>query len=738
MTMGDNRSLSLMIRIAIAGSIVCNSSALATDKSLEIARLDSAPTIDGIVGIEEWMQATQRSDMHQASPIEFATPSEKTTWYFAYDETTLYVAAIAHYEDPTTISASVLRQGASLDSDDSLNILVDGSNNKRSGYLFGLNANGVRSDAIFTNGVDQSDEWDGTWRGAAQRIETGWAMEMAIPFNTLSFDPTTDTWGLNFWRENQRTNETIAWQSVGGEVNPTGSGEMSGLRDLDQGLGLDVIPALSGIGSKGYDGGQGSNNELKPSLDVRYRFSPSISGLLTINTDFAATEVDNRQLGLDRFGVFFPEKRTFFLADFDIFQFGGIVEGGPFALVGTAADTNAMPFFSRRIGLSAENQPVDIVAGGKLSGRAGPLDFGALLIRQDGYDGIDATDLAVGRVTLDIFEESLIGAIATYGDPGSNNDNSVVGVDYRYRNTRLGNGRILEGNAWWQKSSSDAVSGKEGAYSAAFALSADEGLSTGFQVQQVDENYDPALGFVDRVGVRLYSLEAEYVAKLRNSDRFREFLVGASASRWEYLDSGMVQSEELEVIPLRFVTTSGDVLRVWFRRFTEGLLTGDQPLNRLGISLDSGVYEFNRPGFYFSTAGYRQFGITIRANFGDFYTGERLEFRPQFRWTPNRHLSTTLEVGFNRFKFPGEKRITRQLTWNTEIAFNVDWSLVTNVQFDNLSDDLGINARLRYNIAAGKDIWFVVNHNMRRDDIDDRFRNEQTTAIAKIRYTWRF
>ena len=721
----------------IGAHLALSMTAVAAEKSLVIANLDVAPEIDGEVGIEEWAQATQRVDLLQASPIEFAPPTEETAWYFGYDDKTLYVAAIAHYEDPTAVVANVLRQGASLESDDSLNILVDGSNNKRSGYVFSLNANGVRADAIFTNGVDQSDEWDGIWRGAARRTEYGWSMEMAIPFNTLSFDASTDTWGFNFWRENQRTNEVTAWRSVGGEVNPTGSGEMSGLRDLDQGRGLDVIPALSGTSVKSYNGDD-TDSELKPSLDIRYLFTPSISGLLTINTDFAATEVDARQLGLERFGVFFPEKRTFFLADFDIFQFGGIVEGGPDALTGTTADTNAMPFFSRRIGLSDDNQPVDIIAGGKLSGRSGPLDFGALLIRQDSFGDVDATDLAVGRVTYDVLEESLIGAIATSGDPGSNDDNSVVGVDFRYRNTRLGDGRILEGNAWWQSSSSDAFSDNENALSAALALESDEGFSVGAQYQEVEENYSPALGFVDRVGVRLYSLEAEQTVKFRSHPLLREYKFIAGVSRWEYLDTGRVQSEEVEFIPIRFLTRAGDILRIWYREFTEGLLPGDQPLDRIGISLEPGTYRFNRPGFFLRTAQFRPLSFTMRANFGDFYNGERLELRPELRWTPNRFINTSLALGFNRFKFGDQKRITRQLTWNTEVAFNAEWSLITNVQYDNLSEDLGINARLRYNVAAGNDIWFVLNHNMHRDEIGDRFRSEQTAAVAKIRYTYRF
>ena len=179
-----------------------------------------------------------------------------------------------------------------------------------------------------------------------------------------------------------------------------------------------------------------------PSLDINYKIGNSVNGLLTINTDFAATEVDGRQLGLQRFSLFFPEKRTFFLTDFDIFQFGGVNPNGN--SVGVQSGTNGLAFFSRRIGLSATREPVDILFGTKFSGRLGGFDFGTLYIRQDAFENVTEKDLAVARVVRNIFGESTLGAIATYGDPQFNSDSSLVGLDFLYRDTSFAGARTLE------------------------------------------------------------------------------------------------------------------------------------------------------------------------------------------------------------------------------------------------------------------------------------------------------
>jgi len=731
--------------LLLLGSLAVAQETVLDDKRVKINRITTAPDIDGRIAEGEWAGAARISDLHEVEPVEFTTPSERTVWYIAYDDKNLYVAAYGYDSEPDKIVAKTLRQGAELRSDDRLGVIIDAFNNKRSGYSFTLNPNGVRAEAIYAAATRPSDDWDGIWRGASAKVDDGWTMEMAIPFNTLTFDPSNDTWGMNFERRIARRAENIAWQSRNGAVNPTVSGEVYGFENLSQGIGLDLIPSASTNYSKDRELGT-SGSEINPSLDVSYKLTPSINALLTLQTDFAATEVDGRQLGLQRFSLFFPEKRSFFLTDFDIFQFGGVPIGMGFGsrTTGTRSGPNGLAFFSRRIGLTGDNDQVDIIAGTKVSGRIGDTDFGTLYILQDGYvndDGetIDQSDLIVGRVSTGVLEESSLGAIATYGDPGSNNSSSLYGADFLYRNTRLGTNRSVEGNFWIQKSDNEGVDGKDVAWSAVLGFPSRTGFEGGIQLHEVGENFDPAMGFANRTGVRLYGGEMGYRRNLNNASFLREISHGLEVARWEYLDTGMVQSQEISAHLLDFRSDEGDFARFEYKFQKEGLLAGEQPLDDIGILIPEGEYSFERWGSFVRTARHRWWDLQLRVDDGGWFNGDKFHVNTELGWTPNEHFNLKFKVDFNQFEFPGVTAYTRQLTLENEISFNAKLSLVTLAQFDNISDDIGINSRLRYNISSGQDIWFVLNHNMVRDrSIDDRFHSTQSVAVAKIRYTFRF
>jgi hypothetical protein len=641
----------------------------------------------------------------------------------------------------------VLRQGGNLFPDDRMAVIIDPFNNKRSGYSFTLNPNGVREEAIYATATRPSDEWDGIWRGAAMIVEDGWTMEMAIPFNTVTFDPEDDTWGINVWRRIARKAERMAWQSRNGDVNPTVSGEAYGLEGLSQGVGLDLIPSASSTYQNDRELGT-TDNEFNPSLDISYKLTPSINGLVTFNTDFAATEVDGRQLDLQRFSLFFPEKRGFFLTDFDIFQFGGVpTGGGGFGnrAVGMRSGNNGMAFFSRRIGLTSDRAPVDIIAGAKVSGRVGDIDFGTLYISQDEYltndqEAIDQSDLIVARVSTGVLEESSVGAIFTYGDPGANATSSLAGADFLYRNTRIGTNRSAEGRFWLQKSDNQGVDGKDLAWSATIGFPSRVGWEGGFQVHEVEENFDPAMGFASRTGVRLYGGELGY-RRNRDGDVFvREVSHGLELAHWEYLDTGSIQTQEIEAVLFGLRSREGDFGRIDTKFITEGLLIGEQPLESIGIIIPPGEHSFERLGGFIRTASHRPFRFEFRVEDGGYYNGNRFQVRPQVEWRPNKYLLFSLQYDYSKYEFPGDQdAITRQITFENEISFNSKMSVVTLAQYDNVSDDIGINARFRYNLSAGQDIWFVINHNMVRDvTLDDRFHSTQSVATAKIRYTFRY
>jgi hypothetical protein len=732
--------------IAIAGPALGQEIAL-DDKRFRINRIDRPPIIDGRIGDTEWQDAARISDLHEVEPVEFTAPSERTVWYFAYDDKALYVAAYAYDSEPDQISASVLRQGASLFPDDRLTVIIDPFNNKRSGYSFTLNPNSVREEAIYATATRASDEWDGIWHGESMIVEDGWTMEMIIPFNTVTFDPENDTWGINFWRRVARKAERMAWESRNGQVNPTVSGEAYGFEGMSQGIGLDVIPSASSSYTNDRPAGT-TESDINPSLDISYKLTPSINGLLTINTDFAATEVDGRQLDLQRFSLFFPEKRAFFLTDFDIFQFGGVPTGGGFGnrVVGLRSGNNGLAFFSRTIGLTSDRQPVDIIAGAKVSGRAGGIDFGTLYIQQDSYvtnddEVIDKSDLFVTRVATGVLEESQLGAIFTYGDPGSNdNSSSLVGADFQYRNTRLANNRTAEGRFWIQKSDNEGLDGNDMAWSATVSMPNRIGLEGGVQIHEVEENFDPAMGFANRTNVRLYAGELGYRRNRQDGAFIREVSHGLEVAHWEYLDTGFTQTEEISFDYLSLRSREGDFARLDYKWQIEGLLPGEQPLESIGITIPPGEWSFQRYGGFIRTASYRPLRVQLRVDDGGFFNGDRLRIRPEIEWRPNEHLNFSLQYEFNQFDFPGNQyAITRQITFENEISFNSKMSLVTLAQYDNISEDIGINSRFRYNLAAGQDIWFVLNHNMNRDvEVDDRFRSTETLAVAKIRYTFRY
>lgn len=746
-----SKSLSITVLVACATALgasvaMAGQETVMDDKRFRVNRISEAPQIDGRIDPAEWQEAARISDMHEIEPVEFTTPSERTVWYFAYDDRALYVAGYAYDSEPDQISASVLRQGGNLWPDDRMSLIIDPFNNKRSGYSFTLNPNGVREEAIYATPTRPSDEWDGIWRGAAQIVDDGWTMEMAIPFNTITFDPENDTWGVNVWRRIVRKAELIGWESRSGATNPTTAGEAYGLTGMSQGVGLDIIPSVSSTYLNDRVDST-TDSDVNPSVDISYKITPSVNGLLTFNTDFAATEVDGRQLDLQRFSLFFPEKRAFFLTDFDIFQFGGVPSGGGFGnrAVGMRSGTNGLAFFSRRIGLSSDRQPVDIIAGGKVSGRIGDIDFGTLYILQDEYqtssgEFIDQSDLVVSRVSTGVLEESSVGAIFTYGDPGSNQNSTLIGTDFLYRNTRIGANRSAEGRFWLQKSDNAGVDGDDMAWSATFGLPSRIGLEGGVQIHEVQANFDPALGFANRTGVRLYGGELGY-RRNREGDVFvREVSHGLEVARWEYLDTGNVQSQEISFDYLSLRSSAGDFFRLDLKLQKEGLLPGEQPLDRIGISMPDGEHSFERYGLFFRTASFRKFRGQLRIEDGGYFDGDRLSINPELEWRPNEHLAFSLEYRYSKYDFPGgQEATTRQITFENEISFNSKMSLVTLAQYDNLSEDIGINSRFRYNLSAGQDIWFVLNHNMNRDVlIDDRFRSTETLAAAKIRYTFRY
>ncbi len=735
-------------------------------KRFEIVRESGANVdIDGVLDEAEWARATLVDDLHQIDPFEFSEPSQPTEIRIFYDDEALYVAARLWDSAADDITANVLRQGEGLASEDRFAVILDPYLDRRNGYRFQVNPNGVRWDALYQNTSSLESNWEGIWEGAATRDERGWTAEMAIPFRTLSFNPNTEDWGINFERTIQRQGETIGWVSRNRQLNPGVAGTVSGFQGLRQGRGLDIVPSVSVIGDKVFASTDVTDTNLEPSVDVFYKITPSLNASLTVNTDFSATEVDDRQVNLTRFSLFFPEKRDFFLQDADIFEFGRI-GGGGFNRGGgggggvgnpafpQSAAQNARPFFSRRIGLSATGQPVDIEYGGKISGRVGRWNLGALAIRQDDFQSVEADDIFVGRVTANVLGESAVGFIMTDGDPRSNLDSSLFGTDFRYRNSRLPGGRLLEGEAWYQESDNEGVSDRDRAYGFGLALPNATGWQVGLQSKVIEENFFPAVGFIDRTNVRDLATAFGYRYRFRDN-YLRTAYGGIDAYRSESLETGDVISEAIG-FRATFQNNTQDNLfsrlvanrEVLLDDFTiyrpsnavDPSLPPDQqdPNAELPVVIPAGDYSFVDYRVGIDSGDQRRISMRGSISGGEFYDGDRVQTNVEVTWRPSSRLRFNVSYQVNNIDLPAGDFIVRLSSLQAQVVFSNTLSWVNLVQYDNVSETIGLNSRLHWIPRAGREGFIVFNHGLADRDKNDSFHSTGADMSVKFSYTFRF
>ncbi len=709
-------------------------SVFGAEKSFKAARTATPPTIDGAVDEAEWANATVIDDFYQILPREYAEPTERMQVRVMYDEDGLYVSAQMWSDTPDSINANVLRQGEVLWSDDFFSLILDPFNDRRSGYRFLTNPNGVRMEALYMDTSRQQWNWQGIWRTAATSDGAGWATEIEIPFKTLSFDPNNQEWGINFRRTVGRNNEDIGWVSRNSTQNPSVAGSMTGLIGMNQGIGLDAVPSISFTRQRRFDPVVHESN-TEPSLDIFYKVTPALNASLTINTDFSATEVDDRQVNLSRFSLFFPEKRAFFLKDSDIFEFGRL-GAGDFRASNISRPTleNGRPFFSRRLGLSSSGMPVGIDYGGKLSGRIGPWNVGALALRQEAFQDVDATDAFVGRAVLNVLSESALGLILTAGDPSSNLDNSLLGVDFRYLNSRLPGGGIIEAEAWYQQSQTEGIDSADAAYGARVRVPNNVGWRGGVGVKEIQQNFRPAMGFVNRSGIRDSTLELGYTHRPHNS-LVRSFFVGSDAQRIDLIDGGL-QSQTISLRPLDIESNGRDRLRFDYVVSTE-VLDQDFEISE-GVVIPIGEYTFDDFGFTLTTGAQRMFSGELTYRQGDFYNGEREQTKGSLTWIPSQHFRFTVGYDLNDVSLQGGDFEVRLATIKADVIFSSKLSWVNLIQYDNVSETAGLNSRLHWIPEAGREAFFVINHTLQDFDRDNSFDSLVGDVTAKFSYTIRF
>jgi hypothetical protein len=698
----------------------------------------SPPTLDGRIHASEWRGAAVIDDLMQIEPREGVKPSEKTVVYLLVDHDNLYIALQAFDSEPEGILASQITRDAVLDPDDRIELVFDTFHDHRNGYFFQIGPGGSKGDALIANnGTFFNKDWDGIWQGKAVIHERGWSAEIALPAKTLSLQAGLDTWGFNLRRYIKRKNEQAQW------AHPTrrdrlfqmsSAGTLTGLSVLDPGVGLDVVPFLSSKNQRTYDPDRESTR-VEPGLDVRYKITPSLTGTFTANTDFAETEVDSRVVNLTRFPVFFPEKRDFFLEDSGIFSFGDLEE-------------DLVPFFSRRIGLSAQGEPVPILAGAKLTGRVGRVNLGVLDVATDELGTQAGTtlprkNLAVARASVNVLSESQAGVLFTAGDPGSDGDNALAGADFSWRTRRFRGNRVLRLDAFaltTRDEPEDAPSPIDGhAFGVALSYPNDT-VEAELALQEISDGFRPDLGFVRRRDVRLARGNFEWRPRPRTGP-VRRLSFGVRPTVYWRLSDRRVESAEARITPAEVLFHSGDRFEVVYIPSEERLIEPFEIAE--GVIIPPGTYRFDRYELQIEMADTRRVYGEIEVQTGTFFTGRRDTYTANVSFRPLRKLTLTTELEHNDVRLDEGDFTTSLVRLRSTVDFNPEISWITFAQWDDLTDSLGINSRLRWILSPGREIFLVWNRAFDTRNPLERGRDftlgpTSTDTTAKVEYTLRF
>ncbi len=710
------------------------------------ARATEAPVVDGVVGEQEWSPATPSDGFIQQQPRENEPSSERTEVRVMFDDRNLYIGLICFDSDPNEIVVTQSRRDGDLDDTDSVQIVLDTFDDDQNAFLFGTNPLGIEYDGQiaaegrtgggfgrpgtgFGGGGSQrgvlagfNRNWDGDWRVTAQITARGWEAELAIPFKTLRYvDGIDRTWGINVLRNIRRRNEQSFLAPIprSYDINRISlAGSLTGL-ELPQRRDLLATPyVLSGLDTDYRLEGDQTDALGDIGLDLKWGVTPNLAADFTVNTDFAQVEADEEQVNLTRFSLFFPEKRPFFLENATTFQFGQPRE----------IDL----FFSRRIGLSDTGQPIDIIAGGRLTGKIGAYKVGILTMQTDsaidpsGETIAPSNNFSAARVQRE-FGRSNIGAIfvnrqGTGEFAASSDYNRVYGLD---TNLTVGeNGKIFSFLA-----RSDSPGDLRSDYSGRALYNFTNSLwNVQFGYTQVGERFNAEVGFVPRVGYRKpefrvsFTPQPEGISWIRRLnphmtfDRFYGF-DGLLESEWQHYDFG-VQFQDGGRAGFR-LDHRQDRPRQPFRIFS----------GRDGreVLIPAGLYGWDEWTGTYATDPSATVFLSGSFGAGSFYDGHFNRTNVDTGFRSGAAFLTTVGYIRNNIDLPADDFSTDLVRVKSNYFFTTNALVQALIQFNSQTEQLSSNIRFALLDRSGTGLFLVYN-----EDRDTYPRRSQPLGRAFI------
>ena len=700
------------------------------------APLDASATgairVDGLLTEASWRTATPITEFRQREPVEGALSTEATEVRIIAAGDVLYVGVIARDTHPERIVSRILARDKVMETefdgkpkfagDDAIAILIDPFHDHRNAFLFATNPNGAEFDAFLTDeGKEYNIDWRGIWTVAAKRTAEGWSAEFAIPFRTLRYHGDGSTWGFNVYRMIRHGNEEVLWRGWArgseGIARVSRAGHLVGLDDLPRpGVNVDLKPyVLGGADQEHETAGSTTSGVGNVGVDLKSEVRPGLVLDLTYNTDFAQVEVDDQQVNLTRFSLFFPEKREFFLENSGIFAFGarGQFEPPPF-----------LAFFSRSIGINADSGEVPMLGGGRLTGRLGSETVGLLSAMTASRYGDPRTAFNVARVKHDLWRAGYVGAMLV-DRRNAETANTVGGVDFS-----LWPMQKLNVQGFGARTTTKGPGGDD----VAWRLGADyqsTNMSASLSHVAVGPDVEASAGFVTRTDIKRTQGNARYVFRphVLNLRRLsiNMFNDVVTNTRGERLDWNV----SLGTSP---TWNTADNMALFYsmgrNRVTDAFTLADTVLVPAGDYPSSDITVFG------STGPGRPIVLNVNADFRRQFGGSVNSATVGAAANVGTHLGFKLGYTRSDASLPNGAFVAHLLSLRSTYAFTTRAVLNSLVQYNSLGRTLSANARLGYTFRPGSDVFLVLNEERGSDvavwDPHSRGVRVKVTYLARL------
>tara|TARA_B100000676_G_scaffold312064_1_gene384565 strand:+ start:57 stop:2267 length:2211 start_codon:yes stop_codon:yes gene_type:complete len=704
--------------------------------SFDANYIDQSPEIDGnVLNDNIWKSVPSIGPFTQTKPLIGNPSSEETDLKIAFTKDFMFIGVVCYDSSPNTLVVSDSRRDANLDNDDSFLFIVDTYNDQQNGFLFGTNSAGMEYDAQIDNeGVGNRTaqrqqggvvggtnlNWDASWIVKTQIGEYGWSAEFAIPLKSLRFSTGDNKiWGINFQRNISKTNEISYWAplplgfnfsikrvSLAGKMNKVSLKKPGNLKLLPY-----ALTQLTNFSDK-----KDLKTNIDGGADLKYSITPSLTLDLTYNTDFAQAEVDKQQVNLDRFNLFYPEKRAFFLEN-----------AGQFS-VGSPGEIDL--FFSRKIGISSNGSIVPIKGGGRLSGKVGNTNIGLLSMITDASDQLNSkrNNYYVTRVNHNFNNSrSSIGA-AFIGKTISkdlnelNYNNNVFAVDGIW-----GIGKKAKISGFVSKSSTPGINNNNHAFK--FSANYDwNSWNIYAQYSEVGDGFKPEVGYLERSSFKKPSFLIFKTIRVNDNSKLLEYRPHISG-RYYYDFEGNIVTTYTH-IDTHWAWKSGFEVHTGYNIRKEWV---SENFDISNLQIKTGEYNNSEFQFVLMTNKSKNLSFNSRSYFGTYFGGYKISNNASLNFRSGDKFSTAISINANNIKIKGEVLNAVISGLNLTYSFTPRMFLQSFIQYNNVSNLFSVNTRFGLLNDANTGLFIVFNI-LKDSDIIDEINNQQIT----IKYTHSF